>query len=163
MTLKELRKKYNISQLEAASASNLPLRTYVRYEDESYGDALKRQAIIDRINDKFEITETKGILTVSQIKEKVLSVINKKKYEGEIDLVYLFGSYAKGYATEKSDVDLYASTTAEGFHFYGLVEDIRQILHKKVDFVTFHKDHVNLDLIHEIMKDGIKIYAKHEE
>ena len=51
---------------------------------------------------------------------------------------YLFGSYAKGKATEQSDVDLLISTKATGLRFYEIAERLRESLHKKVDLVESH-------------------------
>ena len=159
MTLLETRKQYKMSQQEIANLLNVPLRTYVRYElDNQYGDSFKRRTMIQLINEKFEITETKGLLSIDFIKSELNALFNKK-YKGLIEFCYLFGSYAKGYATEKSDVDLCVSTSLTGFDFAGLSEDIRQILHKKIDLIRFNTLSGNLDLIEEVMKEGIKIYG----
>lgn len=158
MTLLEIRKQYNISQIKAASLIGIPLRTYIRYEqDDNYGNELKRQAMIKIINDQCEITEEKGLLNVEQIK-KELSSLFETKYKGKVEFCYLFGSYAKGYAKEGSDVDLCINTSLTGLHFVGLIEDIRKKLHKNIDLIRFNTLNNNLELINEIMKDGIKIY-----
>lgn len=51
----------------------------------------------------------------------------------DVSFCYLFGSYAKGNAAPKSDVDFLISTDVKGLKFFGLVEDIRVVLHKRVD------------------------------
>ena len=159
MCLLETRKQYGLSQNEASHLLNMPLRTYVRYEaDNNYGDSLKRQMMIASIIDKCEITETKGLLSVEQIKQS-LTKLFEEQYKDTIEFCYLFGSYAKGYAKEDSDVDLCVSTTLTGLKFVGLSEDIRTVLHKKIDLVRFSNLDNNLSLINEIMKDGVKIYG----
>lgn len=159
MTLLETRKQYNVSQMEVANLLGIPVRTYIRYEqDDEYGSALKRQTMINIINDKYEITEEKGLLSIDQIK-KELSALFDNYYKDVVEFCYLFGSYAKGYATEKSDVDLCISTTLTGLDFVGLSEDIKKLIHKKIDLIRFNTLHDNLKLINEIMKDGIKIYG----
>ena len=159
MTLLETRKQYNISQKEAAILLGVPVRTYIRYEqDDNYGSELKRQTMISLINDKYEITEEKGLLSIEQIKEK-LNFLFDGQYEGVVEFCYLFGSYAKGYAKENSDVDLCVSTSLKGLDFVGLIEDIRVLLHKKIDLIRFDTLNNNLELVNEIMKDGIKIYG----
>ena len=159
MILKDIRKQYGLTQKEAANIAGVPLRTYVRYEkDEAYGNVLIRHGIINKINDRCEITERKGILTIKQISSAINEVI-KDEYSDSIDLCYLFGSYAKGYATETSDVDLCVSTTLTGLNFVGLSESIRSKLHKKIDLVRLSSLNNNLPLLKEIMKDGIKIYS----
>ena len=159
MTLLETRKQYGISQLEVATLLEVPLRTYIRYEqDDNYGDKLKRQTMINLINEKYEITEEKGLLNIGQIK-RALTTLFDNDYRGAIEFCYLFGSYAKGYATEKSDVDLCISSTLTGLKVAGLAEAIRGVLHKKIDLIRFDTLKDNLSLINEIMKDGIKIYG----
>ena len=155
MNLFEVRKEYKLSQVNAASLLGLPVRTYIRYEkDDSYGDSLKRTLI-----DKCEITETKGLLSIEQIKESLTSLFDSE-YKGHIEFCYLFGSYAKGYAKEESDVDLCVATDLKGLDFVGLSESIRQALHdKKIDLIRFSTLNNNLELINEIMKDGVKIYG----
>ena len=158
MNLKELRKQFNISQLEAANIAGVPLRTYTRYENkDNYGNKLKRQMIVNTITDVCEITETKGLLTIEQIKSKLIDLFDHK-YHTEIDFCILFGSYAKGYAKENSDVDLYVASSLTGFKFVGLIENIRQVLHKKVDVIRSSELNNNIDFINELLKTGIRIY-----
>ena len=159
MTLLETRKQYNVSQVEVATLLGIPVRTYIRYEqDNNYGSELKRQTMINLINNKYEITEDKGLLNVDYIK-KQLNILFSNQYKEVVEFCYLFGSYAKGYATEKSDVDLCVSTSLKGLDFVGLSEDIRTLLHKKIDLIRIDTLKDNLELINEIMKDGIKIYG----
>lgn len=159
MELKEVRKQFGISQLEAANIVGIPLRTYVRYEsDDNYGDRLKRAIIIASIKEACKITESKGLLTVEQIKSKLTDLFDKE-YPGLIDFCILFGSYAKGCAKETSDVDLYVSCSLTGLDFVGLIERIRQTLCKKVDLIRSSELNNNIQLTNEIMKGGIKIYG----
>lgn len=159
MTLLGTRKKYNVSQIEVAKLLNVPVRTYIRYEqDDNYGSNLKRQMMIKEIEEKYIVTEEKGLLSVELIK-KELSVLFESKYKGMVEFCYLFGSYAKGYANEKSDVDLCISTSLKGLDYIGLIEDIKQILQKKIDLIRFDTLRDNLQLISEILKDGVKIYG----
>ena len=159
MTLRETRESYHISQNEAANLVLVPLRTYVRYEnDENYGSALKRQSMIRELDNALMITETKGLYTVEQIKNLVSEVIYTK-YRDNIEFCYLFGSYAKGYAKETSDIDLCISTSLSGLAFVGLCESLREKLHKKVDVIRVSDLKDNIELLNEIMKDGIKIYG----
>ena len=158
MTLLETRKQYGVSQLDVATALGIPVRTYVRYEqDDNYGSALKRNMMIKTINEKYEITEDKGLLTLEQIKKGLVEVF-EKKYKGEIEFCYLFGSYAKGYAKGNSDIDLCVSSSLTGLKLVGLSEAIRSVLHKKIHLIRFDTLNNNFELISEIMKDGIKIY-----
>ena len=160
MELLETRTQFGLSQVEAASILGMPVRTYIRYEkDNNYGNNLKRTMMINMLNDSFEITETKGLLTIEQIK-KALTKVFEEEYKDQIEFCYLFGSYAKGYAKENSDVDLCVATQLSGLKFVGLSESIREALHKKVDLIRFSNLQNNMELINEIMKDGIKVYEQ---
>ena len=47
MTLKELRKSYGITQMQASTLVKIPLRTYVRYETDNIDPSnLKYQKIV---------------------------------------------------------------------------------------------------------------------
>ena len=60
---------------------------------------------------------------------------------------------------ETSDVDLLISSDVKGLKFYGMVEKLRTALHKKVDVLSLEQLKDNLELISEILKDGIRIYG----
>lgn len=160
LTLLETRNKYNISQIEASKIAKIPLRTYRRYEtDNQYGDGIKREIIIARINNHFIIDEENGLLTIDEIKTKLTDLFDNE-YSGMINYCYLFGSYSKGTAKENSDVDLYVSTSLTGLKFVGLIERVRETLNKKIDLIRDSEIENNFDLTFEIFKTGIKIYGK---
>ena len=101
------------------------------------------------------IDEEHGLLETAFIKERCAEVFENY----EVDFCYLFGSYAKGKATEISDVDLLVSANVRGLKFYGLVEEIRTALHKRVDVLDLNQLKNNLELTKEILQDGIKVYG----
>ena len=147
MTLYETRIKYNLSQIEAANIIGVPIRTLRRYEtDESYGDSIKRRGFINSLESHCEITETKGLLSIKKIEEVITDLFNSE-YPNQIDFCYLFGSYAKGSAKEESDVDLYVSSSLTGLRFVGLIERLRQALHKKVDLIRSSELNNNIDCL----------------
>lgn len=70
MSLKEIRKQYQLSQLKASEIINIPLRTYIRYEDdEDYGDSLKRDSMIRLLNDACEIQKKKEFFQLIKFKK----------------------------------------------------------------------------------------------
>ena len=116
MNLLNIRNQFNLSQKEASVITNMPLRTFIRYEkDDNYGSKMKREMLIKILIEKCSITETKGLLTVEQIKQSLTKLFNEQ-HKDQIEFCYLFGSYAKGYAKETSDVDLCVSTKLTGLH-----------------------------------------------
>ena len=154
-SIKEARIKANLTQLQAANYVGIPLRTYLRYEQGKTGSMIKYEYILGKLSDLTEITEEKGILDIETIHQTVSKICSENK----INLCYLFGSYAKGYASEKSDVDLLIDTTITGLPFFGLIEEFREALHKKVDLLRLDDIKENKELLLEIMKDGVKVYG----
>ena len=147
MMLRELRKQKKLTQAECAKYLGVPLRTYQNYET----DAAKRTSIkylymLEKLEQYGFVDEDHGILSIQKIKDVCTDVFA----DYDIEYCYLFGSYAKGKATETSDVDLLIGT---------LVEAIREGLHKRVDILNREQLESNLELINEILKDGIKIYG----
>ncbi len=72
----------------------------------------------------------------------------------------LFGSVAKGTATEKSDLDLLVDSSLRGLRFVGFVEAVRQAVGMPVDVfdVSHIEDGSKID--HEIHDTGVIIYEK---
>ena len=156
LTLKQLRTEKGLTQAKCAELLQVSLRTYKRYEsDESKISSLKHQYLIQRLNEYGIIDEDHGLLTIEQIKNVCNSIF--KDYS--IEYCYLFGSYAKGKATEKSDVDLLVTMPADGMKFFKLAETLREKLKKKVDLLDIAQLNNNPTLVQEILKDGIKIYG----
>lgn len=158
--LKELRKEKKLTQEEVARLCGMSLRSYKMYEND-YKDkeSIKKEHIIDVLNNVDYVDEEHGILSLEEIKRITKEVLSKYK----VDYCILFGSYAKGYATGKSDIDLLVSTEITGLAYFGLVEDLRVNLHKVVDLLTTNQLKNNLELTKEILQDGIKIYGEHKE
>jgi len=156
MKIKQLRKSSGLTQIEASKLVDIPLRTYVNYEnDESKMDSIKYAYIKDRLEAYGFIDEEHGLLTIDKIKKITQSVLAHY----DVLYCYLFGSYAKQTANEKSDVDLLVSTSVTGIQFYGLVEELRTQLKKKVEVLTVSSLEDNPSLTNEILKDGVKIYG----
>lgn len=156
MRLKELRIKHKLTQAECAKYLGIPIRTYQNYErDDVNTQSIKYLYMLEKLEKYGFIDEEHGILTLEKIKKVCGDVF--KDYE--VTYCYLFGSYAKGKATEKSDVDLLISTEITGIRFFELVEVLREKLKKKVDVLNQLQIRDNYELVNEILKDGIKIYG----
>ena len=156
MTLKELRKEKGLTQAAAAKVVGVPMRTYVRYEsDENKKETIKYRYIVETLQKYGVIDEEHGLLTIEKIQELCAPLFE----EYGVKYAYLFGSYAKGKATEKSDVDLLVSMPVNGLAFYELIERLRRALNKKIDLLDETQLENNTALVKEILQDGIKIYG----
>lgn len=156
MTLRELRKNKGITQQQAADFVGVPLRTYSNYENDfKKQTSIKYKYIVEKLYTYGYIDEENGVLTLEKIQKICAPIFSKYP----VEYCYLFGSYAKGKATPTSDIDLLIYTNLSGLKFYGLVEELREQLRKKVDVLDQKQIINNFELTNEILKDGIKIYG----
>jgi len=154
--LKSCRLEKKLTQKEAAALLGISLRSYITYEnDESKKTTPKYRFIMHEMERINPLDEENGVLSVKDIK----SVCEKVLTEYPVDFCYLFGSYAKGKAVGKSDVDLLISTEITGLKFFEITERLRETLHKKVDLLDIKQLVGNESLLREILKEGIKIYG----
>ena len=95
------------------------------------------------------------MLTIDKIKEAVTKV--GKKYG--IKKAYLFGSYARGEATEKSDVDVIMERGEIKTYdaYFDAHEDLESELGKKVDLLA--TDGVRPKVYEQISRDWILLYG----
>ena len=99
-TLKEIRIAKQLTQQEAARRLGVSLRSYIMYEnDNSREDTLKYRFLLQELQKINAVDEEHGVLTIEQITK-----ICKEIFDAyQVQYCYLFGSYAKGKATERSE------------------------------------------------------------
>lgn len=102
------------------------------------------------------------MLTTEQIKQTVTDYFKDKP----VKRVYLFGSYARGEADEKSDLDLLVDLDYEqhiGWQFFGWFEDIGELFTIKTDLVanvSRPEQTSNWNLIERINKEKVLLYER---
>lgn len=78
------------------------------------------------------------VYTIDQIKAIITPIAEKY----HLPAIYLFGSYARGTATEGSDIDLLVDTTGTDltslFRLGALYHDLEEALGKKLDLLTLN-------------------------
>lgn len=98
---------------------------------------------------------TDTVYTLQQIKtilQPVFASYNVKK-------AVLFGSYAKGLADKKSDVDILVDSGLKGLAFFGLLEDVTTSLDKNIDLIDVTQVAKNSNIDTEIANTGVLIYG----
>ena len=155
--LKEIRTAKQLTQQEAALRLGVSLRSYIMYEnDSSREDTIKYRFLLQELQKINLVDEEHGVLTIEQITKICKEILDAY----QVEYCYLFGSYAKGKATERSDIDLLVSTETTGLRFYEMTERLREGLHKRIDLLDAKQLMNNEKLIHEVLKEGIKIYKR---
>lgn len=88
------------------------------------------------------------------MKNKIKSLLS---LQDEVEFAYLFGSYAKGSYTDKSDVDIAVYLTDTSLDNRLEVHHLLEVLlKKKVDLIVLN-DVKNMYLLEAILRDGIVI------
>lgn len=104
---------------------------------------------------------TSRIISIKKIKEMTIPIFEKYP----INKAILFGSYAKGEATNNSDIDLYIDTNGKlrGLDFVGLLEILVDTLGIDIDLID--KSHIepNSLIMQEIIDGGMVIYEKSKD
>ena len=153
--LKEIRISKQLTQQEAARRLGVSLRSYIMYENDNRREGtIKYRFLLQELQKINAVDEEHGILKIEQIQKICKKIMDAY----QVEYCYLLGSYAKGKATECSDIDLLVSAGTTGLRFYELEERLRESLHKKVDLLDAKQLMNNEKLIHEVLKEGIRIY-----
>jgi predicted nucleotidyltransferase len=99
------------------------------------------------------------VYTIDEIKEKIRPIAEKYN----LPAVYLFGSYARGEADEKSDIDIIADCSAvEGLLGYiAVFNDMKENLSKEIDMIETDIFEREKDerFLNNLKRDMVNIYA----
>ena len=100
----------------------------------------------------------KRIYTPNEIQERLRPVFDAVPIERAV----LFGSYAKGSQTQTSDVDILIDSKGQirGIDFFGVLEDITQVLSVPVDLIEASQLINGSRTQREIAETGIVIYER---
>ena len=98
-----------------------------------------------------------NIYHVNEIREKLRPVFAAEPVYQAI----LFGSYAKGVATENSDIDIVIDSRGElrGLRFYGVLDGIVEALNKPVDLIEMSEIQLGAPIMDEI-RQGVVLYER---
>lgn len=81
-----------------------------------------------------------------------------KKYN--VKKAILFGSYAKGTAKLNSDIDIMVDSDLRGLAFYGLLEEVVNVVEKSVDLLDKSQITNASNIEKEINATGVVIYGQ---
>ena len=105
------------------------------------------------------------IYTMEEIKERITPIASKYR----LPAVYIFGSYARGEATETSDVDILVDKTGSElrglFAMGGLYNDLSEAIGKPIDLITMSAIEQESTrertpwIVENLNKERVKIYG----
>jgi hypothetical protein len=95
-------------------------------------------------------------LTVTDVKNRLDPVFEAYGVHKAV----LFGSVAKGNATEKSDLDLLVDSGLRGLRFVGLIEAVHDAVGVPVDLLDVTHVEKDSKIANEIALTGVAIYEK---
>ncbi len=154
--IKNIRKKKNLTQKEAADLCGVPLRTYQDYENlEKKKDSLKYDAIMQKLKEYDRFTKIHGIYEIDQIKEISKSIFIKFK----INFVILVGDYTFGVPSSSSSIafiigmnDFNTSKLKE------LNEELKNTLYKEITIINYESLLKDKELLSQTLSKGVRIY-----
>ena len=91
--------------------------------------------------------------------DKISSLVTPIARKYGIKEIYLFGSYARGEATENSDLDflVFGGDNFKLTHIFALAEDLRKALQKDVDAFEINEINKDSKFYHTIMKERLLV------
>jgi len=95
-------------------------------------------------------------MSVTEIKDKLTPIFDAYG----VQRATLFGSIAKGTATEHSDLDLMVDSGLKGLRFVGLMEAIRSAVLLPIDLLDVSHIEKGSRIEREIRETGVVIYEK---
>lgn len=95
------------------------------------------------------------IYSIEEIKYIIVPILKKS----DIRRAILFGSYAKGQATSRSDIDIFIDSDGKlnGFNFFIVYNEIENSLNKKVDLIEAIDVEEESEIYNEIEKYGVEL------
>lgn len=94
--------------------------------------------------------------TINELK----TVLNPVFSEYGVRSATLFGSYAKGSAGARSDVDILVDSGLRGLRFFGLLESVNSALKIPVDLIDVTQIEPDSEIEREIRKTGVPLYGQ---
>lgn len=162
--LRELKNASKISKLVNKSSSPIyvtknGVSDLVLMSSKAYDKLTNKKVSIIEDNDVFyeyiHQRDNKPLYSIYEIKKVLKPIFDKHKVKKAI----LFGSYVKGTADTRSDIDLVVETNLSGMDFYGLLGEVSDKLRFPVDLIEKKEIKKNSKFEKEVKETGVTIYG----
>jgi predicted nucleotidyltransferase len=151
-----------MTQQQLSDISGVPLKTIRNWEQQirtpsSWMMDLVMERVLDYLNFiTMSIDEQTGVLSLKTLRDGIHEIAN----QFPIKRIILFGSYARGQATQLSDVDLYMESELFGLDYFEVAEAMRTKLNKRIDLFSNKTVAPASKVANEIQRSGIVIYER---
>jgi predicted nucleotidyltransferase len=97
------------------------------------------------------------VYEINEIRDRLYPVFSSEPVYRAI----LFGSYAKGEATENSDIDIVIDSRGElhGLRFYGVLDGLVEAVGKPVDLIEMSEIRPGASILEDVMR-GVVLYER---
>ena len=96
----------------------------------------------------------------AKTKDDIIRLLNPVFRKNNSKKAVLFGSYASGNPTKKSDIDILVDSGLKGMAFFGLLNDVASVLTVPVDLIDVTQVEVDSPVYREISKNGVAIFEQ---
>ncbi len=159
--LKDLRKSRGMTQAQVGYLAGMGKAQISRMERGSLGSIETISRVLDALGYKpiieFQDTRQSDGLNTETILS-ILKVYYTNNFKGfEIEKLGLFGSFARGEQTDKSDIDILITLKKPSLFLYGTIQNqLETIFKRKVDLVS-SKSHLSEALKSQLKKEVIYV------
>ncbi len=91
--------------------------------------------------------------------QEIAEIVKPIAEEYCVEEIYLFGSYARGEASQESDLDflVFGGSLFKLTRIFSLAEDLRKAFGKDVDVFEIHEVNADSEFYHNVMKERLKV------
>lgn len=107
------------------------------------------------LDEYMTLRDSQPLYSIAEIKETLRPIFD----EFAVKKAILFGSYVKGTADSRSDIDLVVETELKGLSFYGLLGAVTDALRFPVDLIEKRQIEKGSDFEKEVDRTGVTIYG----
>lgn len=143
--------KNGISDLVVMTSEKFDMLSSNQNYSFSNNNIVAEPSLFEYVKDR----DSKKLYSIAEIKQTLQPIFEKYK----VKKATLFGSYAKGTADTRSDIDLMVETDLKGLKFYGLLGEISDSLRFPVDLLDKREIKKGTDFEKEINSTGVTIYG----
>ena len=144
--------KNGVSDLVIMTSDNYDMKFHDNNYSIPYTESIVSEpGLFEYVKDR----DSKKLYSIYELKQVLTPIFKKHKVKKAI----LFGSYVKGTADTRSDVDIVVDTDLTGLKYYGLLGEVADALRFPVDLISKSSIKKGSDFEKEVLNTGVTIYG----